>query len=122
MENNFTTLIDNYFAAWNETDPGRRQQIIANTWAEDATYLDPLMRGEGHSGIDAMIAGVQQQFAGLEFRQTGTIDSHNNTARFSWHLGPKDAPPVAGGTDFATVRDGKLASVTGFLDFAPAQK
>ncbi len=42
------TVVDDYIAAWNETDAVRRRALIAGAWAEDATYVDPLMRGEGH--------------------------------------------------------------------------
>lgn len=52
-----TAVVDRYVAAWNATDADHRTQLIAETWAEDGTYLDPVMRGDGHSGIDAMIAG-----------------------------------------------------------------
>ena len=51
-------LIDQYFAAWNESDPATRRALIARTGTEDASYLDPLMSGAGHDGIDAMIGGV----------------------------------------------------------------
>jgi hypothetical protein len=55
------TLIDGYIETWNEKDPERRRALIAETFSDDADYLDPLVRGEGAAGIDAMIAGVQQQ-------------------------------------------------------------
>jgi hypothetical protein len=35
------TSIDRYIAIWNETDAKRRQDLIAQTWTEDATYVDP---------------------------------------------------------------------------------
>ena len=44
-------VIGHYFAAWNETDPATRRALIARTWTEDGSYLDPLMSGEGHDGI-----------------------------------------------------------------------
>ncbi len=117
--NDTTTLIDRYIAAWNETDAPRRRDLIAQTWTEDARYLDPLMAGEGHDGIEAMIAGVQQQFPGFRFRRTGEIDGHNDVVRFGWELGPEDGPAFAGGLDVGVVADGRLRSITGFLDFAP---
>src|SRR5690349_5350503 len=110
-------LIDRYFAAWNETDAGRRRDLIAETWAEDAAYLDPLMQGDGHAGIDAMIQGVQTQFPGFRFTQVGQVDAHHDRVRFSWDLGPEGSPSVVSGTDFAVVTgDGRLQTVTGFLD------
>ena len=40
-------------------------------WAEATTSADPLMRGEGHDEIDALIAGVQGQFPGFRFALVG---------------------------------------------------
>lgn len=113
-------LIARYFAIWNERDASRRRALIAQTWTEDASYLDPLMRGEGHAAIEAMIQAVQEQFAGHRFQMRHQVDSHNNQVRFSWDLAPEGGAGIAGGTDFATVAaDGRLQSVVGFLDYVP---
>ena len=113
-------LIDSYIAIWNETDAGRRRALIARTWTEDAHYLDPLMHGCGHDGIDAMVAAVQQRFPQHRFSRCGEVDSYRDRLRFCWRLAPVDpqAPDAmrAQGTDFAVVSDGRLQSVTGFLD------
>ena len=116
---NFTDLIDRYIAIWNETDAKRRRDLIARTWTEDSTYLDPLMRGEGHGGIDSMIQGVQAKFPGLLFRRTSDVDAHNDRVRFAWELGPEGGPALAGGVDFSGITGGRLQAITGFLDFAP---
>jgi hypothetical protein len=118
---NFTDLVDRYIAIWNETDDERRRNLIARTWTEDSTYLDPLMRGEGHIGIDAMIRGVQEQFPGLLFRRTSEVDAHNDHVRFSWELRPEGGPALAGGVDFGEIVGDRLQTITGFLDFAPKQ-
>src|SRR5262250_508626 len=116
---NFTDLVDRYIAIWNETDDERRRNLIARTWTEDSTYLDPLMGGEGRSGIDAMIRGVQAQFPGLLFRRTSEVDAHNDCVRFAWELGPEGGPALAGGVDFGVIVGDRLQTITGFLDFAP---
>ena len=114
-------VVDRYFAVWNETDAARRRELIARTWTEDASYLDPLMQGAGHAGIDAMVQGVQNQFGGHRFRQTGAVDAHHDHVRFSWELAPADGPAVVDGTDFGVIGgDGRLQTVVGFLDHAPA--
>lgn len=117
-------LIDRYIAIWNETDPEYRRDLIARTWTDDATYLDPLMRGDGPDGIDAMVAGVQARFPGHRFRRTGAIDAHHDRVRFAWDLVPADgAPPLVAGLDVGVVApDGRLRSITGFLDHAPANQ
>jgi hypothetical protein len=64
-----------------------------------------------------MISAAQQQFAGHRFSLRGTPEGHNDRLRFSWSLAAEGAVPVAYGTDFAVVsNDGRLESVTGFLD------
>lgn len=119
---NVNETVVNYLAAWNETDAGRRREIIARTWAEDGRYLDAHREGVGHAGIDAMIAAVQQHFAGYRFRLTSGIEAHHDSVRFSWVAGAAaDAPLYFGGTDFAVLADdGRLRAVTGFIDAMPA--
>ena len=108
-----------YIELWNETVADRRREILAANWTSDAKYVDPLMSGEGHSGIDTLIAGVQQQFPGFHFALIGQPNGYGDHIRFSWGLGPQGADSPIKGTDFATVRNGKICSVTGFLDQVP---
>lgn len=111
-----TTLVDRYIAMWNETDAARREALIAEVWTRDATYVDPVLRGDGRSGIHAMVAEVHERFPGHRFRRTSDVDGHNDRARFGWELAPEGGPPVVRGVDFAAVAGGKLAAVTGFFD------
>ena len=113
-------VVDRYIAIWNETDPAARRELIARTWTEDGRYVDPLMHGEGREGIDAMTAAVQARFPRLRFRRSSDVDAHNDRVRFAWELGPEAGEPLAGGVDFGVFADGRLQSITGFLDFAPA--
>jgi hypothetical protein len=113
-----TTLVDTYIAIWNEGDPARRRMMIAETYTPDARYVDPMLSGEGAEGIDAMIAGAQAQFPGHRFELTAGPDAHHDVVRFAWQLVGPDQAPVAAGVDFATVQDGRLREVTGFLEAA----
>jgi hypothetical protein len=117
---NLTDLIDRYIAMWNETDARRRRDLIAKTWSEDASYLDPLMQGEGHAGIDAMVKGVQERFPGHRFRRTSEVDAHHDRVRFSWELGADGGAIVVSGIDFGTTAGDRLRTITGFLDQTPA--
>jgi hypothetical protein len=113
-------VVDSYFAMWNETDPPRRREIIAGAWTPDANYSDPLFTASGAAGLDALVAGVHQQYPGYRFRLAGAVESHHDRARWGWELaGPDGGAPVARGVDFALLApDGRLREVTGF--FAPA--
>ena len=118
-----TDVIDRYIAMWNETDAARRRELIARTWTETASYLDPMLQGEGQSGIDAMVQGVQERFAGHRFRRTSEIDAHHDRVRFSWELTPEGGAALVTGTDFGVVAaDGRLQSITGFFDRAAASR
>jgi SnoaL-like domain len=121
MTSDLNTLVNRYIEAWNETDASRRRELVAGTWSDDGTYLDPLMTGAGHDSIAAMIALAQERFPGHRFELSFGPDAHNDRVRFAWRLyGPEGDQPVAAGVDFATVaEDGRLSSVTGFLE-APA--
>jgi hypothetical protein len=111
-----TSVVDTYIAAWNEPDPARRLALVGETWTEDGTYLDPLMAGDGVPGIADMIGAAQSQFPGHRFELSAGPDAHNDVVRFSWSLVGTDGP-VAAGTAFATVAgDGRLRTVTGFLE------
>jgi SnoaL-like domain len=115
-----TNLAEDYIALWNEADGTRRRTLLAATWSQGATYLDPLMKGAGHGEIDALIAAVQHRFPAFRFSLLGTAEGYADVVRFSWALGPADGNAVVAGTDFVR-RDGdKIAAVTGFLDLMPS--
>jgi hypothetical protein len=110
------TTVDRYIAAWNEREPGRRRELVSETFAEDAGYVDAHRSGHGLEEIDAMIETAQDQFPGHRIELIFGPDAHNDRVRFAWQLLGPDGP-VGGGTDFATVApDGRLRSVTGFSD------
>ncbi|APR75635.1 Putative isomerase [Minicystis rosea] len=110
-------LVNRYIASWNEPADEARRALVARTFSEKARYVDPLMEGEGHDGIDAMIRAVQTRFPDHRFTLTGAVDHHKRYVRFSWLLAAPGKPPIAGGTDFCAVAaDDRLEAVTGFLD------
>ncbi|MEP6966590.1 MAG: nuclear transport factor 2 family protein [Pseudomonadota bacterium] len=118
---NAQTVADRYIAAWNEADGDRRRKLIEETWTETAAYVDPLMKGDGHDGIDGLIRGVQARFPEFRFRLIGKPDGYADRLRFRWALGPDGSQAPVEGTDFAVLApDGRLSLVTGFIDKAPA--
>src|SRR5712672_3309880 len=81
---NVNTIDSRYIDLWNEGTPGRRRDILSQHWAKDAKYVDPLMSGEGHDGVDALIAGVQQRFPDFRFHLIGEPNGFGDHVRFSW--------------------------------------
>jgi hypothetical protein len=117
---NINSVASSYIDLWNERSPGRRREILAANWTSDAKYIDPLMSGDGHDGVEALIDGVQQRFPEFRFRLLGEPNGFGDHVRFSWGLGPDGVDSPIKGTDYAVVRDGRIASITRFLDQVPA--
>jgi len=114
------TVANRYIDLWNERTPSRRHEILVANWTSDTRYVDPLMSGDGHDGVDALVADVQQRFPDFKFRLIGEPNGFGDHVRFSWGLGPDGGDSPIKGTDFAVLSDGRIRSITGFLDQVPA--
>jgi hypothetical protein len=120
---NVNEVVVRYLAAWNEREPAKRRALVAEAWTEDGTYVDAARDGIGHDGLDAMIATAQEHFPGYRLDLVSGIEVHHDCLRFSWAAGgTADAPLFLKGTDFVTLgADGRMKSVVGFTDAAPAR-
>lgn len=120
---NVNEIVVRYLAAWNEREPGKRRELVAKTWTDDGTYVDAARDGKGHDALDAMIATAQEHFPGYRLNLVSGIEAHHDCLRFSWAAGgTADAPLFIKGTDFVTLDgDGRMKSVVGFTDAAPAR-
>lgn len=124
MTSNDTTNNDKtatgYIDAWNATEPDARRAAVEAAFIADARYVDPLADVTGTDGLDALIAGVHQQFPGMVFQLVGEVDAHHDVMRFTWGLGPGGAEPLVLGFDVVELApDGRIANVRGFLDRVP---
>lgn len=98
------TIAISYIDLWNERTPSRRREMLATNWTSDARYVDPLMSGDGHDGVDALISGVQQKFPDFKFKLIGEPNGFGDHVRFSWGLGPDGVDSPIKGTDFAVLK------------------
>jgi hypothetical protein len=115
-------VVNRYFDMWNEPDPDERLNLIAQTWSDTASYADPMFAAEGRNGINEMVSSLQEQYPGLQVRLAGEIDHHHNLARFGWEIVDRHrGESMYAGIDFAVIAsDGRLQSISGFIDRAPA--
>lgn len=120
---NVNEAVVRYLAAWNERDATRRRDLVAKVWTEDGTYVDAARDGRGHDSLDAMIATAQQHFPGYRLNLASGVEVHHDYVRFSWVAGgTQEAPLYIKGTDFVVMAgDGRMKSVVGFTDAAPAR-
>lgn len=112
-------IADRYLATWNETNTERRGALLADNWATDARYVDPMTRAAGAAEISGLIGGVQARFPGFRFTLKGTPDGFGDYVRFSWALGPEGQDAPIEGSDVITVAGERIAAVVGFLDKVP---
>ena len=116
-----TTTVDTYLAMWNEEDPGRRGEHIAQAWAEDGRYVDPLLEADGHAALSEMAATVQAHYPGHRFRRVSGVDAHHDQVRFGWELCAPDGSVTVAGVDIGVLApDGRLRQITGFFGELPA--
>ncbi|MEL5960732.1 nuclear transport factor 2 family protein [Streptomyces sp. CLV115] len=117
----YDEAVQRYFAAWNAATDEELAKAVAAAFTEDATYTDPLADVRGHEELAATIDGAHQQFPGFEFRLAGTPDGHHDIVRFGWELVSvaDGSAPVAGFDVIALAGDGRITSVSGFLDRVP---
>lgn len=116
------SVTERYIAIWNEADAAKRRDLISWTFAEDAAYLDPMLSGEGHTGIEAMFDGVQAQLPGAQVSLVGEPDAHHDWVRFGWKLElPGESESLVEGIDIGLIGpDGRFERIIGFLDKVPA--
>lgn len=108
-------LVDTYLAGLNETDPAARAVLVAEAWADDGRFLDPLLDATGHEALGTMVGAIHEQYPGHRFRRTTAIDGHHRFHRFGWELAGPDGVLVAGLDIAELAPDGRLAAVTGFF-------
>ncbi|MEU9238938.1 nuclear transport factor 2 family protein [Streptomyces sp. NPDC048385] len=116
------TAAARYFEAWNATEPEALAKAVAEAWAPEGSYTDPLADVTGHAQITAVIAAAHEQFPGFVFRPLGAVDGHHDTARFGWELVNEadGSAPVAGFDVVTLSEEGRILRVLGFLDRVPA--
>jgi SnoaL-like protein len=122
MSSDVTATVDGYLSAWNEDDPARRAELIAQVWTEDGRLVDPPMTGDGRDGISAVAEALHEQYAGHRFRRASGVDAHHDRLRFAWELvGPDGAVAIAGLDVGELADDGRLRRITGFFGELPAR-
>jgi hypothetical protein len=111
--------VNDYLAAWNESDEAKRRQLIDKCWADSGTYTDPMSDIKGKDALAATIGGFQKQMPGATIELTSGIDEHHGRIRFGWKV--VNGPQPMEGIDVGRLSgDGRLESIVGFWGASPA--
>jgi hypothetical protein len=112
-----TELVDRYCAVWNEPDPSRRAELLAEVWAHDATYTDPSVHA---TSADALLGHIEKVLArrpGARVVRSSAVDVHHGVGRFAWHVIQSDGTTLPDGLDIVEFSaDGKrIRRIVGFF-------
>lgn len=113
-------LITGYCDAWNETDPAKRDAMLAAVWADDGVYSDPTVQAVGRGELGTHIGRVLARSPDSRIVRTSRVDAHHGLLRFTFARVAATGAVMRDGIDFGEVsEDGRLRRITGFFG-APA--
>jgi hypothetical protein len=117
-----TELVDEHLATWSEPDAERRLQRIAECWEADGALIDPPLQGQGHDGISALMAAMQEHYPDHAFARCSAVDAHHDTFRVAWELRGPTGDAALGGLDVGVISaDNKLLRISGFFGDTPVE-
>ena len=101
---------------FNEPDPQRGAEAIAEVFAGDVVFTDDERTVTGREALAATVTGLLAQGPGLVFTPAGPFRGVGDLGMRPWRLGPPGGEPVLGGLDVAQVVDGRIARLWTLLD------
>jgi nuclear transport factor 2 (NTF2) superfamily protein len=116
-------MIRSYVASWNESDPGKRELTIEQTWSSDGVYRNVTTEFEGYDGIARAVTAAHDAFVANGYVFTvANVDTNHDAVRYRWEMLPANGgEPDSIGTHVAVVgSDGRLVSDHQFIDKAPS--
>ncbi|HEX9892969.1 MAG TPA: SRPBCC domain-containing protein [Gemmatimonadales bacterium] len=104
-----------WIAAWGETDPVRRAELIADCWEDGSLFADHLGIAEGPAGLGGYIAGAQQFLPGSRLELRGPVEVVLDRVRFQWAGILADGTVIGAGVNFGELSPGgRYARMTGW--------
>ena len=123
-------LADRYVALWNEADPERRRQLIAELWTENGSQilqppqemreiaaspgigLAATLEARGHAELEARAATSYEHWVGsegLSFRGRDDAERLGDVVKFHWEAVSPDGEVTAVGLVFLVLAaDGRI--------------
>lgn len=112
-----TLLLRNLHDVFGQMDPARRRRAIDEIFHEDAVFHDP--KGgiyRGRDEIDRIAGLIKADHPDFRYQPISPPEEVGDGGRVRWTSGSPGKPPAYAGTDFAIVRDGKIAAIYLFFD------
>jgi uncharacterized protein YndB with AHSA1/START domain len=108
------TPVDNWFAAWAETDAAARRRALDAIAAPDLRFRDRFSHVDGLDDLQPHIAAAQRFMPGLRLERRGEPRHCQGVVLADWTaVGPDGAERGRGTNVFTFAPDGRIAAVVG---------
>ena len=130
-------LGDRYVAVWNEHDPERRREMVAELWASDGEHvlvppqevreaaagmrMNSVFEIRGHSELALRVADAYERFIAsgdYRFRRRDDAERLRDVVKFRWEMVSTEDDSVAGiGLEFLVMNaEGRIRSDFQFIE------
>jgi SnoaL-like domain len=115
-ENESIGVYEAYFAAFGETSPVKREELLRSVVAEDVSFSNPGVSGEGIDTLLAHISGFQEHFPGGHFR-INWVRQQNGQILGEWTQLAMDGSEIVTAHSYAQLNDdGRIGRFAGFWE------
>ncbi|WP_208880099.1 isomerase [Streptomyces armeniacus] len=119
-ETAYGATVDHYVRFWNAGTPAEQRGLATATFADDVGYYAPVGVLSGAPALIGFHDEFTEHMGTVVFRARREPEIHHGRARLLWALDAAGKEPFATGTDVLVFDgDGRISTVTTFLDQAP---
>ncbi|WP_284418653.1 MULTISPECIES: nuclear transport factor 2 family protein [unclassified Bradyrhizobium] len=112
-------LRSNLNRVFNERDPAKRADAIAELFVEAPVMFEPTNVIQGRAEISRVAGELLEQFGpDFTFVPSGPAVGHHGLAHLAWQAGPNGGPVAVTGADVAEIVDGRIARLWVLLNGA----
>jgi hypothetical protein len=131
-------LADRYVALWNEPDPDRRRELVADLWTEDGGHilqppeevrevaarpgigLAARLEASGHAELEARAASAYEEFIApgeFRFRRRDDVERLADVVKFHWEMVSTEGQVAGVGLEFLVLAaDGRIRRDYQFIE------
>ncbi|WP_121812196.1 VOC family protein [Mucilaginibacter kameinonensis] len=113
-------LAKQHLQVWNDHDQTTRLKEMQTTYTADIAFFDADQTSVGYKGMNNFIEHLLTTNKGFKF-SLAKISANHNIVRLYWNFGPAVKPALISGMDLIIVENGKIKSLSAFLDHLPAK-
>jgi len=106
--------VDDWFAAWSESDATKRRVLLAKAVAPGISFRDRFSLVEGMEDLEPHLAAVHRFMPGMRLQRSGEVRHCQGTVLADWIASGPDGDERGRGTNVFTLDpDGRIAGVVG---------